>query len=62
MYSQELYFLYMLETGYGAYPSSYSVGTQSFSPGIRWPGCEADHPPPTDAKVKKMCQLGFVLN
>jgi len=27
--------------------------TEVFSPEVKWPGHEADHSPPTDAKVKK---------
>jgi len=27
----------------GAHPASYTMGTRQF-PGIKWPGCGADHP------------------
>jgi hypothetical protein len=27
----------------------------ALSPGVKWPGREADHSPPTSAEVKKKC-------
>jgi hypothetical protein len=38
--------------GSGAHPASYPVGTGALSPGIKRPGREADHSPPTSAEVK----------
>jgi hypothetical protein len=34
-----------IHTGPGAHPASYITGTESF-PGVKWPGCGVDHPPP----------------
>jgi hypothetical protein len=33
-------------------PASCSVGTRALSPEVKRPGCEADHLPPSSAKVK----------
>jgi len=33
-------------------PASYPVKTGDSFPGVKWPGCEADHLPPSSAKVK----------
>jgi hypothetical protein len=38
--------------GSGAHPASYSIGTRGFSLGVKQPGCEADHSPPSSAEVK----------
>jgi hypothetical protein len=45
--------LSVVQTGSGVHPSIKWV-PGAFSPGVRWPGCEADHSPPTSAGVKKM--------
>jgi hypothetical protein len=42
-----------VQTGSGAHP----VGTRGSFPGVKWPGCEADHSPPSNAKVKKYVVL-----
>jgi hypothetical protein len=43
-----------VQTGSGAHPSSYTMGTRgSFPGGKARPGCDADHSPPSSAKVKK---------
>jgi hypothetical protein len=44
-------FFAYVQTGPGAYPASYTMGTGSF-PGVKRPGSGADHPPPTSAGVK----------
>jgi hypothetical protein len=44
-------FFAYVQTGPGAYPASYTMGTGSF-PGVQRPGRGADHPPPTSAGVK----------
>jgi hypothetical protein len=36
--------------------ASYTMGTGSF-PGVKRPGCGADHPPPTSAEVKEIVEL-----
>jgi hypothetical protein len=41
------------QTGSGAHPAFYRMGTWAVSPGIKWQGCEADHSSPTIAEVKK---------
>jgi hypothetical protein len=51
---QEFSLLNVVQTGSGAYPASYPMGTGGFFPGGKAAGCEADHSPPTTAEVKKM--------
>jgi hypothetical protein len=41
-----------VQTGPGAHPASCTMGTGSF-PGVKRPGCDADHPPPSSAEIKK---------
>ena len=41
-----------VQTGPGAHPASYTVGTGSF-PAVKWPERGVDHPPPYSAEVKK---------
>jgi hypothetical protein len=36
----------------GAYPVSYPMGTRSSFPGVKRPGREADHSPPSNSEVK----------
>jgi hypothetical protein len=44
---------YHVQTGSGANPTSYLMGTRGSFPGVlKWPGCEADHSPPSIAEVK----------
>jgi hypothetical protein len=45
-----------VQTGPGAHPASYTMGTGSF-PGVKRPGRGADHPPPTSAEVKERVEL-----
>jgi len=45
-----------VQTGPGAYPASYTMGTGSF-PGVKWPGHGVDHPPPSSAEVKERVEL-----
>jgi hypothetical protein len=42
-----------LQTGFGAHPSSYPMGTGAFSPAVKQSRPEADHSPRTSAEVKK---------
>jgi hypothetical protein len=44
-------FLHVM-SGSGAHPASNPVGTGVLSPGVKWPGPEADHPIPYRAEVK----------
>ena len=45
-----------LQTGPGAHPASYTMGTESFS-GVKRPGRGVDHPPPSSAEVKERVEL-----
>jgi hypothetical protein len=45
-----------VQTGSGAHPASYIVGTGSF-PGVKWPGRGIDHPPPPKAEIKGRVEL-----
>jgi hypothetical protein len=44
------------QTGPGAHPASYTMGTGSF-PGVNQPGRGVDHPPPSSAEVKERVEL-----
>jgi hypothetical protein len=41
-----------VQNGSGAHPASYPMGTGGSFPGVKQPGCEADHSPPSNAEVK----------
>jgi hypothetical protein len=42
-----------VQTGSGAHPASYPMGTGGSFPGSKaWPGRDADHSPPSSAEVK----------
>ena len=41
-----------VQTGPGADPASYTIGTGSF-PGVKWPGRGVDHPPHLTPRLKK---------
>ena len=45
-----------VQTGYGAHPSSCTMGTGSFL-GVKRPGRVADHPPPSSAEVEGRVEL-----
>jgi hypothetical protein len=45
-----------VQTGPGAHPDSYKMGTGSF-PGVNWLGRGVDHPPPSRAEVKERVEL-----
>ena len=45
-----------VQTGHGAYPASYTVGTGSFS-GIKRPGRGVDHPPLSSAEAEGRVEL-----
>ena len=49
------YILY-IQTGLGAHPISHTMGTGSF-PGVKRPGRDVDHPPPSGAEVKERVTL-----
>jgi hypothetical protein len=43
--------LHVFQIGTGAHPASYPMDTGGFSPGVKRPGREADHLPPTNVEV-----------
>jgi hypothetical protein len=45
-----------VQTGPGAYPASYTMGTGSL-PGVKRSGRGVDHPPPSSAEVKERVEL-----
>ena len=45
-----------VQTGPGAHPASYTMGTGSF-PGVKRPGRDVDHPPPSSAEVEGRAEL-----
>ena len=44
------------QTGHGAHPASYTIGT-GFFPRVLRPGHGVDHPPPSSAEVKEIVEL-----
>jgi hypothetical protein len=67
----EFSLLQIVQTGSGVHPNSYPMGTGGSIPGVRRPGREVDHSPPTSAEVKKNMDIymhspirlhGVVLN
>jgi hypothetical protein len=49
----EFSFLRVVHTGSGVYASAYPLDTGNLSPGVKRPGSESNHSPPTSAEVKK---------
>ena len=45
-----------VQTGPGAHPTSYTMGTGSFQ-GVKRPGNGANHPPPSSSEVKDRVEL-----
>jgi hypothetical protein len=45
-----------VQTGPGAHPASYTMGTGSF-PGAKWPRRGSDHPPPSSAEINERVNL-----
>jgi len=45
-----------VQTGPGAHPASYTMGTGSL-PAVKRPGRGVDHPPPSRAEVKERVEL-----
>ena len=45
-----------VQTGRGAHPTSYTMGTGSFL-GVKEPGRDVDHPPPSSPEVKEGVEL-----
>jgi hypothetical protein len=48
-----------VQTGSGAPPASYPVGTWGSFPGVKRPGRETDHSPPSNAEVKNAWSYTF---
>jgi hypothetical protein len=42
-----------VQNGSGAHPASYPMGTRASFLGLKRPGCEADHSPPSSDEVKE---------
>jgi hypothetical protein len=57
---QEFSLLHVVQTGSGVHPTSYTMGTGGYFPGVNRPGREPDHSPPTSAVVKKMWICTFI--
>jgi len=49
-------FFTTVQTGPGAHPASYTIGTGSF-PGVNRPGRGVDQPPPSSVEVKERVEL-----
>jgi hypothetical protein len=50
-----------VQTGAGAHPVSYTMGTESISQGVKWPGRGVDHPPPSSPSGPSWPVLGWTL-
>jgi hypothetical protein len=50
--SKNFSLLHSVQTCSGAHPASYPMGTGALSPGVKGPGREAGHSPPSSAKAK----------
>jgi hypothetical protein len=50
-----------IQNGSGAHPASYPMGTKGFSLGVKRPGREADHSPPSSAEVKNDWSYTFIF-
>jgi len=48
-----------VQTGPGAHPASYTMGTGSF-PGAKGPGRAVDYPPSSSAEVKERVELLYL--
>jgi hypothetical protein len=44
--------LHFVQTGSKAHPASYSLGTEDFFTGVKLPGHETEHSPPSSAVIK----------
>jgi hypothetical protein len=50
---QQLSLLHIVQTGSGAHPAFYPMGTTGSFPWVKRQGREAEHSPPANAEVKK---------
>jgi hypothetical protein len=46
-----------VQNGSGVHPASYPMGTRGSFPGVKRPGRESDHSPPSSAEVKELVEL-----
>jgi len=46
-----------VQTGSGAHTAFYPMGTRVFFLGVKWPGSEADHSPPSTAEHEEFVEL-----
>jgi hypothetical protein len=53
---------HLIQNGSGAHPASYAMGTRGFSLGLKQPGLEADHSPPSSAEVKNAWSYTSIPN
>jgi hypothetical protein len=51
---QEFSLLQVVQTGSGVHPTSYTMGTGGSFLGVKRPGSDAHHSPPTSAEVRNM--------
>jgi hypothetical protein len=54
--------LHNVQSGRGAHPTSYPMGTGAISLGVKPPGCGADHSPPSSAEVKNVGAIPPLLH
>jgi hypothetical protein len=54
-WERDIFLLHVILSGTRAHPVSYSVGT-----GVKRPGCEADHSPPTSTEAKNTWIYKFI--
>jgi hypothetical protein len=50
-----------VQTGSGSHPASYPKGNGISFPGVKRPGCEANHSSPSSAKYALVCLHGMVF-
>jgi hypothetical protein len=50
----------LVQTGSGAHPASYPLGTDGYYSGVKRPGLEADHSTASNAEVKNV--WAYTLN
>jgi hypothetical protein len=50
--ARNFYLHHRVQNGSGAHPASYPMGTRGSFPGVKLPGREADHSPPSSAEIK----------
>ena len=49
----------LIQTGLGAHPASYVMGTRSLAQGVKQPGHDNDHPHPSRVEVKETVELNL---